>query len=436
MKRLALVVAASLAVGGRAWPDQSVTLAWDPNPEPDVRGYIVYYGTESRCYPHSTNVGNVTTATVHGLREGVTWYFAITAVNGSGLESDFSHEITNAVPSRETLDALRAARAADPPPAAAPTAALPPDRPASADRRRAAGDARSRATALVLARFEAWKARLRSVQAGRRLKVLARHALPLAPLSLGVAGCFLAAAGALNLRRYRRAWGTVELRSDDAGGTGRAVVVYTRAEGVVCAHEPRRGDLGPGLRAGDKVPVRYHPRCLHAAYVPSRRARWRRWRWPLLAGVVGLLGVAAAAALLLRPAAGANGSGAAPGRTNAGASARPSANGAHACRSRLEYLGLAVQMWALDHGGRLPTNASCLRAYVGDPGALACPGDRDTPVAKAAEWHGVDFEKGSYDMRFPGSAGADPVTVIIRCKKHGHILHATLRSVTVMESQR
>lgn len=78
--------------------DQSVTLAWDPNPEPDVSSYVVYYGTNSRAYPNSTNVGNVTTATVYGLKEGRTHYFAITARNTSGLESDFSNEVTNAIP--------------------------------------------------------------------------------------------------------------------------------------------------------------------------------------------------------------------------------------------------------------------------------------------------------------------------------------------------
>ena len=64
--------------------DQSVTLAWDPNPEPDVCCYLVYYGTNSRNYPYSTNVGNVTTATVYGLMEGVSWFFALTAKNTQG----------------------------------------------------------------------------------------------------------------------------------------------------------------------------------------------------------------------------------------------------------------------------------------------------------------------------------------------------------------
>lgn len=100
MKTLSLILA--LAVAQSLVADQSVTLAWDPNPEPDVDSYTVYYGTAPRTYPQSTNVGNVTTATVYGLREGLTHYFAITARNTSGLESDFSNEVTNAIPSNVT----------------------------------------------------------------------------------------------------------------------------------------------------------------------------------------------------------------------------------------------------------------------------------------------------------------------------------------------
>ncbi len=88
-----------LAVVPTAFADQSVTLAWDPNPEPDVSGYLVYFGNASRDYPWHTNVGNVTTATVYGLQEGLTYYFAITATNTAGLESDYSNEVTNSIPS-------------------------------------------------------------------------------------------------------------------------------------------------------------------------------------------------------------------------------------------------------------------------------------------------------------------------------------------------
>jgi hypothetical protein len=78
--------------------DQSVTLAWDANPEPDVSAYVIHYGTSSRQYPYSTNVGNVTRATVNGLQAGLTYYFAVTATNSAGLESDYSNEVSTFIP--------------------------------------------------------------------------------------------------------------------------------------------------------------------------------------------------------------------------------------------------------------------------------------------------------------------------------------------------
>ncbi|MDD5141654.1 MAG: fibronectin type III domain-containing protein [Verrucomicrobiales bacterium] len=72
----------------------SLTLAWNPNPAPDVAGYRVYYGTASGDYTNSVAAGNVTTLTVPGLLSGVIYYFAITAVGTNGLASDFSNEIS------------------------------------------------------------------------------------------------------------------------------------------------------------------------------------------------------------------------------------------------------------------------------------------------------------------------------------------------------
>ena len=85
-----------MLVGVCAWAraDDWVTLAWDPNSEPDLGGYIVYYGVRSRLYTNAINVGNVTTNTVTGLVEGVLYYFAVTAYNTHGLESDYSDEVT------------------------------------------------------------------------------------------------------------------------------------------------------------------------------------------------------------------------------------------------------------------------------------------------------------------------------------------------------
>ncbi|MBP9902294.1 MAG: hypothetical protein KBH45_12595 [Verrucomicrobia bacterium] len=60
--------------------------------------YRVYYGPTSRSYTNSIQVGNVTNASIVGLVDGATYYFGATALDGSGLESDFSNETLYSVP--------------------------------------------------------------------------------------------------------------------------------------------------------------------------------------------------------------------------------------------------------------------------------------------------------------------------------------------------
>jgi hypothetical protein len=76
-----------------------VTLTWDPNSEPDLSGYEVYYGTSSGNYQWNMDVGNVTTYNVNSLDTGITYYFAATAYNTSGYESGYSNEVVYTPPS-------------------------------------------------------------------------------------------------------------------------------------------------------------------------------------------------------------------------------------------------------------------------------------------------------------------------------------------------
>jgi hypothetical protein len=73
-----------------------VTLAWDPNPEPSVQGYRVYYGTTSGVYTGVVDAGSSTDCVISGLDPGVTYYFACTAYSATGDESNFSGEIVYA----------------------------------------------------------------------------------------------------------------------------------------------------------------------------------------------------------------------------------------------------------------------------------------------------------------------------------------------------
>ncbi|HEX4667823.1 MAG TPA: fibronectin type III domain-containing protein [Chthoniobacterales bacterium] len=77
--------------GGLDARTTDVTLAWDPNRENDIAGYNVYYGRSSGDYFRVETVAKPSaTITIKGSK---TMYFAVTAFNADGLESDFSDEV-------------------------------------------------------------------------------------------------------------------------------------------------------------------------------------------------------------------------------------------------------------------------------------------------------------------------------------------------------
>lgn len=100
--RHAKIVAASLCIAQLHHPAEAlsqttpgsynVTLAWNGSTSTGVTGYRIHYGSASGTYTGSIAVGNVMTTTVPGLASGVTYYFAVTALDTDGLESDFSNE--------------------------------------------------------------------------------------------------------------------------------------------------------------------------------------------------------------------------------------------------------------------------------------------------------------------------------------------------------
>lgn len=89
---------------GMAQTVPNLRVAWDANnTEPDLAGYHVYWGPQSRTYTNRVTVGKVTTAEVPVLAPGATYYLAVTAFNTSGVESFFSNELTNRVPDLNNL---------------------------------------------------------------------------------------------------------------------------------------------------------------------------------------------------------------------------------------------------------------------------------------------------------------------------------------------
>ncbi len=71
----------------------SINIKWSANSEKDLAYYNVYYGTSSRAYGNPVRVGKSTQYEIKGLKNGRTYYVAITAVDSSGNESGYSSEI-------------------------------------------------------------------------------------------------------------------------------------------------------------------------------------------------------------------------------------------------------------------------------------------------------------------------------------------------------
>lgn len=81
------------------WPAQAlsvdITLAWDPNSEPDLAGYRIFVRAagESYNYGQPDWEGTDTTCTIYGLADSTNFYFVARAFNTSNHESGNSNEV-------------------------------------------------------------------------------------------------------------------------------------------------------------------------------------------------------------------------------------------------------------------------------------------------------------------------------------------------------
>jgi hypothetical protein len=97
----AVIVAPALAA-------QPVTVEWDPNPEPDIAGYVVLVGRASGATDDRIDVGTRTSWTSSSLQPGTTYFFRVLAYNTAGTFSLPSREVstTVAVPAPPPPDPL------------------------------------------------------------------------------------------------------------------------------------------------------------------------------------------------------------------------------------------------------------------------------------------------------------------------------------------
>jgi hypothetical protein len=88
----------ALSCGNPLRGQTSLTLAWNESAGVAVVGYRLYYGTSSRAYTNYIETGTQCSCTVTGVARGTAYYFAATALDIAGNESDYSDEITYQVP--------------------------------------------------------------------------------------------------------------------------------------------------------------------------------------------------------------------------------------------------------------------------------------------------------------------------------------------------
>lgn len=104
---LALLGAVMLSTSAEA---ATVTLQWDRNPEADVQGYVVRYGTQRGVYTVEINVGNQVAHTLYLTPSTTTtYYFVVQAYNpygrsGNSAEVSTTVQATSASQSTLTVD--------------------------------------------------------------------------------------------------------------------------------------------------------------------------------------------------------------------------------------------------------------------------------------------------------------------------------------------
>jgi hypothetical protein len=92
-----MVFAPTAQVVARLMPENDA-LYWYVSPGNNVIGYNIHYGTSSGNYANSVQTGPGLVATITGLVEGMTYYFAVAPYDNANQEGGFSEELQYTVP--------------------------------------------------------------------------------------------------------------------------------------------------------------------------------------------------------------------------------------------------------------------------------------------------------------------------------------------------
>ena len=96
LSTLCFIASIVLIAFSQSGPNPTVNLSWTPSTTPTVVGYNAYCGTNSGQYLQKQYTTNVNAIKFTNLFAGyyITYFFAVTAVDGMTNESVFSNEVS------------------------------------------------------------------------------------------------------------------------------------------------------------------------------------------------------------------------------------------------------------------------------------------------------------------------------------------------------
>ncbi|MCX5910060.1 MAG: fibronectin type III domain-containing protein, partial [Deltaproteobacteria bacterium] len=84
-----------------------VVVNWKKNPEANIGGYRIFYGTESGKYTNVLGVGNANSATISNLIPGKGYYFSVRAHSVKAYEGEYSAEVSKTLGNTNNPNTLR-----------------------------------------------------------------------------------------------------------------------------------------------------------------------------------------------------------------------------------------------------------------------------------------------------------------------------------------
>jgi hypothetical protein len=97
-----LEVASTICIG-QIGPADEITLTWDPSDDPNVAGYLIYWGESPDAYDWVMDAMDYSTVSIPELTPGSAYFFAVTAYDQKGAQSDFSLQAAAITPAVNIL---------------------------------------------------------------------------------------------------------------------------------------------------------------------------------------------------------------------------------------------------------------------------------------------------------------------------------------------